>query len=57
MGRRAGRGVLMTGLRDLVELVRLPAALTVPGDALAGAAAAGFSSAPSATACATLVPT
>ncbi|GAA4638364.1 UbiA family prenyltransferase [Actinoallomurus vinaceus] len=32
----------MTGLRDLVELVRAPAALTVPGDVLAGAAAAGF---------------
>lgn len=30
----------MTDLRDLVELVRLPAALTVPGDSLAGAAAA-----------------
>ena len=28
-------------LRDLAELVRLPAALTVPGDTLAGAAAAG----------------
>jgi UbiA prenyltransferase family len=28
--------------RDLVELVRLPAALTVPGDSLAGAAAAGW---------------
>jgi 4-hydroxybenzoate polyprenyltransferase len=27
---------------DLAELVRLPAALTVPGDTLAGAAAAGF---------------
>ncbi|GAB3963321.1 UbiA family prenyltransferase [Actinoallomurus acanthiterrae] len=32
----------MTGLRDLAELVRAPAALTVPGDVLAGAAAAGF---------------
>ncbi len=31
----------MTGLRDIAELVRLPAALSVPGDALAGAAAAG----------------
>ena len=31
----------MTSLRDLVELVRAPAALSVPGDALAGAAAAG----------------
>ncbi|MBC9820632.1 SCO3242 family prenyltransferase [Terrabacter sp. MAHUQ-38] len=30
----------MTGLRDLVELVRAPAALTVPGDTLAGAASA-----------------
>ena len=28
--------------RDLVELVRAPAALTVPGDSLAGAAAAGW---------------
>jgi hypothetical protein len=28
--------------RDVVELVRAPAALTVPGDSLAGAAAAGF---------------
>ncbi|MFD8972912.1 SCO3242 family prenyltransferase [Streptomyces sp. NPDC059593] len=31
----------MTGPRALVELVRAPAALTVPGDILAGAAAAG----------------
>lgn len=31
----------MTTLRDLVELVRAPAALSVPGDALAGAAASG----------------
>lgn len=31
----------MTQLKDLAELIRLPAALTVPGDALAGAAAAG----------------
>lgn len=31
----------MTGLRDLAELVRAPAALSVPGDAVAGAAAAG----------------
>lgn len=29
-------------VRDLVELVRLPAALTVPGDSLAGAATAGW---------------
>jgi 4-hydroxybenzoate polyprenyltransferase len=29
-------------LRDLTELVRAPAALTVPGDCLAGAAAAGW---------------
>ncbi|PRY01729.1 SCO3242 family prenyltransferase [Allonocardiopsis opalescens] len=29
--------------RDLAELVRLPAVLTVPGDTLAGAAAAGWS--------------
>jgi len=28
--------------RDLIELVRAPAALTVPGDSLAGAAAAGW---------------
>jgi 4-hydroxybenzoate polyprenyltransferase len=32
----------MTQVRDLVELVRLPAALTVPGDTFAGAAAAGW---------------
>jgi 4-hydroxybenzoate polyprenyltransferase len=32
----------MTRARDLVELVRLPAALTVPGDSFAGAAAAGW---------------
>lgn len=32
----------MTTLRDLAELVRAPAALTVPGDSLAGAAAAGW---------------
>lgn len=32
----------MTELRDLVELVRAPAALTVPGDVLAGAAATGY---------------
>lgn len=31
----------MTSARDIAELVRLPAALSVPGDALAGAAAAG----------------
>jgi 4-hydroxybenzoate polyprenyltransferase len=31
----------VTSLRDLAELVRAPAALSVPGDALAGAAAAG----------------
>ncbi|WP_116950306.1 SCO3242 family prenyltransferase [Jiangella endophytica] len=29
-------------LRDVAELVRAPAALTVPGDSLAGAAASGF---------------
>ncbi|NHC45862.1 SCO3242 family prenyltransferase [Motilibacter aurantiacus] len=29
-------------MRDLAELVRLPAALTVPGDSVAGAAAAGW---------------
>lgn len=32
----------MTTVRDLAELVRAAAALTVPGDALAGAAAAGW---------------
>ena len=32
----------MTTVRDLVELVRLPAVLTVPGDVLAGAAATGW---------------
>ncbi|MEV1288797.1 UbiA family prenyltransferase, partial [Micromonospora sp. NPDC049679] len=31
----------MPRLRDLVELVRAPAALSVPGDVVAGAAAAG----------------
>ncbi|HWS33922.1 MAG TPA: UbiA family prenyltransferase [Actinoplanes sp.] len=31
----------MTGWRDLVELTRAPAALSVPGDVIAGAAAAG----------------
>jgi len=31
----------MTTLRDIAELVRAPAALSVPGDAVAGAAAAG----------------
>ncbi len=31
----------MTGMADLVELVRAPAALSVPGDVIAGAAAAG----------------
>lgn len=31
----------MSTTQDLIELVRLPAALTVPGDVLAGAAAAG----------------
>ncbi|MBO3741894.1 SCO3242 family prenyltransferase [Actinoplanes flavus] len=31
----------MTGWRDLAELVRAPAALSVPGDVIAGAAAAG----------------
>lgn len=34
----------LPALRDLAELVRLPAALTVPGDVLAGAATAGRSS-------------
>jgi 4-hydroxybenzoate polyprenyltransferase len=37
--------VVVTRLRDLVELVRAPAALTVPGDTLAGAASAGWPSA------------
>ena len=32
----------MTGWRPVAELVRLPAALTVPGDVLLGAAAAGW---------------
>lgn len=32
----------MVALRDLVELVRAPAALSVPGDLLAGAAATGW---------------
>ena len=32
----------MTSLRDLAELVRAPAALSVPGDTLAGAASAGW---------------
>ncbi|GLX11725.1 SCO3242 family prenyltransferase [Microbispora sp. NBRC 16548] len=31
----------MTALRDLIELVRAPAALSVPGDVVAGAAAGG----------------
>jgi len=35
----------MPSLRDLAELVRAPAALSVPGDVLAGAAAAGRSDA------------
>jgi len=39
--RPAGTDVVST-TRDLAELVRLPAALSVPGDALAGAAAAGW---------------
>ena len=34
--------VVVTRLRDLAELVRAPAALTVPGDSLAGAASAGW---------------
>lgn len=32
----------MTDLRDVAELVRAPAALSVPGDSLAGSAAAGW---------------
>ncbi|TMR22235.1 hypothetical protein ETD86_12420 [Nonomuraea turkmeniaca] len=31
----------MTALRDLIELVRAPAALSVPGDVIAGAAIGG----------------
>ena len=38
----------MTGLADLAELVRAPAALSVPGDVLAGAAAAGVAGPPDA---------
>jgi 4-hydroxybenzoate polyprenyltransferase len=34
--------VVVTRLRDLAELVRAPAALTVPGDSLSGAASAGW---------------
>jgi 4-hydroxybenzoate polyprenyltransferase len=37
--------VVVTRFRDLVELVRAPAALTVPGDTLTGAASAGWPSA------------
>ncbi len=37
-----GRGRSRALLRDLAELVRAPAALTVPGDVLAGSAAAGL---------------
>ena len=33
---------MIPGARDLVELVRAPAALSVPGDSLAGAAVAGW---------------
>src|SRR5262249_23095799 len=36
----AKRGGGMSSLRDLAELVRAPAALSVPGDTIAGAAAA-----------------
>ena len=36
------RTLVVTTLRDLAELVRAPAALSVPGDALAGAASAGW---------------
>jgi 4-hydroxybenzoate polyprenyltransferase len=39
VGERVG---LMPGLRSVAELVRAPAALSVPGDSLAGAAAAGW---------------
>lgn len=38
----SGRGAAVPDLRTLAELVRAPAALSVPGDLLAGAAAAGF---------------
>ncbi|MFC4563568.1 SCO3242 family prenyltransferase [Nocardiopsis mangrovi] len=41
-GRRTRRAAGAPRWRDLAELVRLPAALTVPGDTLAGAAAAGW---------------
>src|SRR5699024_11386515 len=40
-GVRDPASAAMTQVRDIAELVRLPAALPVPGDALAGAAAAG----------------
>ncbi|MBR7742017.1 UbiA family prenyltransferase [Phycicoccus sp. BSK3Z-2] len=36
----------MTAFADIAELVRAPAALTVPGDSLAGAAAAGWPAGP-----------
>jgi UbiA prenyltransferase family protein len=45
----------MAAFRDLVELVRAPAALSVPGDALAGAAAAGTLGARTAGLCASSV--
>ncbi|MEV0352375.1 SCO3242 family prenyltransferase [Nonomuraea sp. NPDC050680] len=43
MIRQAGRALRSkrSAVRDLVELVRMPAALSVPGDVIAGAAAAG----------------
>jgi 4-hydroxybenzoate polyprenyltransferase len=42
MRRTTGKRRASTDVRALVELVRLPAALTVPGDSLAGAAASGW---------------
>jgi 4-hydroxybenzoate polyprenyltransferase len=45
----------MVRFRDLVELIRAPAALSVPGDALAGAAAAGTLGARTAGLCAASV--
>lgn len=39
---QTGTGSRLPGVRDLAELVRMPAALTVPGDVLAGASATGW---------------
>src|SRR5581483_1580159 len=41
VSRRTARPAPVTTVSDLAELVRAPAALSVPGDVLAGAAAAG----------------